>query len=107
MKYPKKTISMVRNWRSRIIGSHGAMDSVCSAVLRRIVGGVSHSCDIDTRLSVRMLPGLTFSLFFLFIPLLNRRKQKTLYAKSNALHGRLTLDVDDSGIQFGGPSSFG
>ena len=34
---------------------------------------------------------------------MSRRKQKTLYAKSNALHGRLTLDVDDSGIQFGGP----
>ena len=53
--------------------------------------------------SVRVLPGLAFSLFFLFIPLLSKRKQKTLYAKSNALHGRLTLDVDDSGIQFGGP----
>lgn len=53
--------------------------------------------------SVRVLPGLAFSLFFLFVPLLSKRKQKTLYAKSNALHGRLTLDEDDSGIQFGGP----
>ena len=53
--------------------------------------------------SVRVLPGFAFSLFFLFVPLLSKRKQKTLYAKSNALHGRLTLDVDDSGIQFGGP----
>ena len=53
--------------------------------------------------SVRVLPGLAFSLFFLFIPLLSKRNQKTLYAKSNALHGRLTLDLDDSGIQFGGP----
>jgi hypothetical protein len=53
--------------------------------------------------SMRMLPGLAFSLFFLSVPLLNRRKQKQLNAKSNAVHGRLTLDVDDSGMQFGGP----
>jgi YcxB-like protein len=53
--------------------------------------------------SAGMLSGLAFSLFFLSIPFLSRRKQKTLYATSNALHGRLRLDVDDSGIQFGGP----
>jgi hypothetical protein len=53
--------------------------------------------------SVSVLPGMAFSLFFLLIPFLGIRKQKTLYAKSNALHGRLTLDVDDSGIQLGGP----
>jgi len=46
---------------------------------------------------------MTFSLFFLFIPLWSKRTQINRYAKSNALHGRLTLDVDDSGIQFGGP----
>jgi hypothetical protein len=53
--------------------------------------------------SVRVVPGMAFSLFFLLIPFLSIRKQKTLYAKSNALHGRLTPDVDDSAIQFGGP----
>ena len=53
--------------------------------------------------SVRVLPGMAFTLFLLSIPFLTKRKQRTLYAKSNALHGRLTLDVDDSGIQFGGP----
>lgn len=57
--------------------------------------------------SVNMLPGMAFSLFFLLTPFLTRRKQKTLYAKSNAMHGRLTLDVDDSGIQFGGPITSG
>jgi hypothetical protein len=53
--------------------------------------------------SVRLLPGLAFGVYFLFVPFLSKRKQKSLYAKSNALHGRLTQDVDDSGIQFGGP----
>src|SRR6266699_1010816 len=32
--------------------------------------------------SLRMPPGLAFSLFFLFIPLLSKRTQKDLYAKS-------------------------
>jgi len=53
--------------------------------------------------SQKMLPGAIFSLLFLSIPLLSRRKQKALYTKSNSLHGKLTLDVDDSGIQFGSP----
>jgi YcxB-like protein len=53
--------------------------------------------------SVSLLPGMAFSLFLLLLPFLNIRKQKTLYANSNALHGQLTLDVDDSGIQFEGP----
>lgn len=53
--------------------------------------------------SVRLVPGLAFGLYFLYIPFLIKRKQKALYAKSNAIHGRLTLDVDESGIQFGGP----
>lgn len=53
--------------------------------------------------SLNVIPGLAFVLFLLFIPLLSKRKQKSLYAKSNALHGRLTLDVDDSGMRFGGP----
>lgn len=52
--------------------------------------------------SVSVLPGMVFALFFLSIPLWSKRAQKNHYAKSNALHGRLTLDVDDSGIQFGG-----
>lgn len=53
--------------------------------------------------SVSVLPGTVFSLLFMLIPFLSIRKQKMIYAKSNALHGKLTLDVDDSGIQFGGP----
>jgi hypothetical protein len=57
--------------------------------------------------SVNLLPGMAFSLFLLLIPFLTRRKQKTLYARSNSLHGRLTLDVDDSGMQFGGPITSG
>jgi hypothetical protein len=53
--------------------------------------------------SVNMLPGMGFALFFLSVPLWSKRLQKNHYAKSNAMHGRLTLDVDDSGIHFAGP----
>jgi YcxB-like protein len=76
------------------------MDPVCSAVPLAVflVHGIA-----TQGFSVSVLPGMAISLFFLLIPFLSIRKQKTLYAKSNALHGRLTLDVDDSGIQFGGP----
>jgi len=49
------------------------------------------------------LPAAGVMLFFLSIPLWSKRAQKNHYTKSNALHGRLTLDVDDSGIHFGGP----
>jgi hypothetical protein len=52
--------------------------------------------------SVRLIPGLAVCLFFISVPLLNRRTQKKLYAKSTAMHGRLSLDADDDGMQFGG-----
>jgi len=52
--------------------------------------------------SVRLIPGLAVCLFFISVPLLNRRTQKNLYAKSTAMHGRLSLDADDDGMQFGG-----
>ncbi len=79
------------------------MDAVCSAVLWRVGRGVSRSWHIDAGFSASVLPGMVFALFFLSIPLWNKRSQRNHYAKSNALHGRLTLDVDDSGIHFGGP----
>jgi hypothetical protein len=49
--------------------------------------------------------GLFFGLFFVLVPLMTKKKQKSLYAKSNAMHGRLVLEVDDNGIQFEGPLS--
>ena len=52
--------------------------------------------------SVRLLPGLLMSLFFLSIPLLSKREQNKLYAKSNSLHGRLSLDVNAEGMEFSG-----
>lgn len=53
--------------------------------------------------SIQLAPGMAIVSFFLLIPLLNKRTQKKLYARSNGLHGRLTLDVDEDGMQFGGP----
>jgi hypothetical protein len=87
----KSSIRMVR-WTRFVLPSLGAL-LVVSLILGIFTQGFS----------VRMLPGLALGLFFLFIPCLSKRKQKAVYAKSNALHGRLTLDVDDSGIQFVGP----
>jgi hypothetical protein len=60
-------------------------------------------------LSPHSLPGLAFglffALFFILTPLMTKRKQRSLYAKSNAMDGRLVLEVDDDGIQFEGPVS--
>jgi YcxB-like protein len=85
------SVRMVR-WTRFVLPSFGAFLAVF------LIHGI-----LTQGFSVSVLPGMAFSLFFLLIPFLSLRKQKTLYAKSNALHGRLTLDVDDSGIQFGGP----
>jgi hypothetical protein len=82
---------MVR-WTRFVVPSFGALLAVF------LVHGI-----VTQGFSVSVLPGMAISLFFLLIPFLSIRKQKTLHAKSIALHGRLTLDVDDSGIQFGGP----
>jgi hypothetical protein len=85
------SVRMVR-WTPYVLPSFGALLAVF------LIHGI-----LTQGFSVSVLPGMAFSLFFLLIPFLSKRKQTTLYAKSNALHGRLTLDVDDSGIQFGGP----
>jgi len=55
--------------------------------------------------SIRLVPGFAICLGFLSIPLLSRREQTKVYAKSNALHGKLSLDVDDRGLRFLGPTS--
>jgi hypothetical protein len=41
--------------------------------------------------SVRSIPGLAVCLFFISVPLLNKRTQRNLYAKSTSMHGRLFL----------------
>jgi len=62
------------------------------------------SVGVRQGLSVRLVPGLVMSLWFLSIPLLNRRGQKKVYAKSTSMHGELSLDVDEAGIRFLGPT---
>jgi len=52
--------------------------------------------------SDRFIPGFAISLMFLSIPLLSWRTQKKMYANSPSMHGTLSLDVNDEGIQFGG-----
>jgi YcxB-like protein len=53
-------------------------------------------------LSIRNLPGLVVPIAFMSMPLLNKRKQKKLYAKSTSLHGKLSLIADGDGLEFQG-----
>jgi len=85
------SVRMVR-WMPFVLPCFGALGVVF------LVHGI-----LTQGFSVSVLPGMVFALFFLSIPLWSKLTQKNHYAKSNALHGRLTLDVDDSGIHFGGP----
>src|SRR5713226_549270 len=67
------------------------------------LGGVSRSWHIDARLFRERAPRNGFRSL---LPVHSRMEQtltKEPLRKSNALHGRLTLDVDDSGIHLGGP----
>jgi hypothetical protein len=54
--------------------------------------------------SMRAVPGLAFCLLFISLPLLNRNNQKKLYAKTTSMHGKLSLEASDEGLQFRGPS---
>lgn len=53
-------------------------------------------------LSARMIPAFVICLFFLSMPLLNRRTQKKMYAESTAMRGPLSAEVDEQGISFRG-----
>jgi hypothetical protein len=54
--------------------------------------------------SVRLIPGLAICSLFIFLPLLNRRSQKSLYARTPGLHGRRSVEADDDGLEFSGTS---
>jgi len=54
--------------------------------------------------SVRMVPGAAFIVFFISLPLLNRNAQKKLYAKTKSMHGKLSLEASEQGLQFRGPT---
>lgn len=54
--------------------------------------------------SWRGLPGAGFALFFIAVPLMNRRALKKAYANATNMHGKLTLAVDEEGLQFRGPT---
>jgi len=54
--------------------------------------------------SWRLIPGLVVCLIFISMPLLNKRKQKQFYAKSTSMHGKLSIAVDENGLQFQGPT---
>ncbi len=54
--------------------------------------------------STNILPGLIVPLFALSMPIVIRRKIHKLYVNSPNLHGPRSLDVDDSGMHFQGPS---
>jgi hypothetical protein len=54
--------------------------------------------------SVRAVPGVAVCLLFISMPLLSRSKQKKLYAKNTAMHGKMFLEASDKGLQFRGPT---
>jgi hypothetical protein len=54
--------------------------------------------------SWRVIPGSCFCLLFISLPLLKRRSQKQLYGKTTSIHGKLSLGVDDNGLQLQGPT---
>jgi len=54
--------------------------------------------------SIRAIPGLAFCLLFISLPLLSRSKQKKLYAKNTAMHGKMFLEASGEGLQFRGPT---
>ena len=55
--------------------------------------------------SPRVIPGVCFCLLFISLPLLSRRKQKKLYGANPSMHGKLSVEVSDQGLQFQGPTS--
>lgn len=55
-------------------------------------------------LSWNFLPGLFFGLLMLSLPLINRRAQRKMYAKATSMHGKVSLETDDTGVSFSGPS---
>jgi hypothetical protein len=54
--------------------------------------------------SWRLIPAAAGCLLFMAMPLKNRRRLRKIYATNHSMHGMLSLDVDDAGIQFSGPS---
>jgi len=54
--------------------------------------------------SWRIVPASIFPLVFLATPLLSRRNQRQVYAKTTSLHGTLSLVADEDGLQFQGPT---
>jgi hypothetical protein len=54
--------------------------------------------------SWRVIPGSIVPVGFLLMPLLNRWESKRTYVKTASLHGRLSLAVDEAGLQFQGPT---
>jgi len=54
--------------------------------------------------SLNVLPGLFMCALIGSIPLVNRRAQRKVYAKSIAMHGALSVEATDQGIEFRGPT---
>jgi len=52
--------------------------------------------------SLREMPAFIVPVMLLSLPLLNRRAQKRLYARSTAMHGNLSLEATEEGLNFKG-----
>src|SRR5215469_4213324 len=57
---------------------------------------------ITKGVSILLILGLGLSLYLILIPILSRRLLQKLYRQTEHLHGKLFLDVESNGIQFGG-----
>jgi len=53
-------------------------------------------------LSLQFMLPVIMGLFCISLPLIVRRAQRKLYAKSTAMHGKLFLEADDEGLRFSG-----
>lgn len=53
-------------------------------------------------LSGLLVLGLGIGLYLLFIPSISKNRQKQLYRNSDFVHGKLVLEVEETGLRFGG-----
>src|SRR5215471_6743634 len=51
------------------------------------------------------LPGTGLGLLFLSLPVITKWSIHNAYARSTNVNGRISLDVDDQGVRFQGPTS--
>jgi hypothetical protein len=54
--------------------------------------------------SMRFIPAFIFPLIFISLPFLNKNAGKKMYWKTTSLHGGLSLEASEEGLEMKGPS---